>query len=60
MLARAAERAAGNPQFLRDLLAAAAAGDDALTETLEAAATAGSTGSTRATGRWSATPRCSA
>ena len=39
--ARARRRAAaGNPQFLRDLLAAAAAGDDALTETLEAAATA--------------------
>ena len=40
VLARAAERRGGNPQFLRDLLAAAAAGDDALTETLEAAATA--------------------
>ena len=40
VLARATDRAAGNPQFLRDLLAAAAAGDDALTETLEAAATA--------------------
>ena len=40
VLERAAERAAGNPQFLHDLLGAAAAGDEALTETLETAATA--------------------
>ena len=40
VLARAVERAAGNPQFLEDLLAAAVAGDEELTESLEAAATA--------------------
>jgi class 3 adenylate cyclase/tetratricopeptide (TPR) repeat protein len=39
-LALAAERSAGNPQFLRDLLASAAAGGEALSETVEAAATA--------------------
>ena len=40
VLALAAERSAGNPQFLRDLLASAAAGGGALSETIEAAATA--------------------
>ena len=40
VLALAAERSAGNPQFLRDLLASAAAGGGALTESIEAAATA--------------------
>ena len=40
VLALAAERSAGNPQFLRDLLATAGAGGEGLSETLEAAATA--------------------
>ena len=40
VLVGAAERSAGNPQFLRDLLASAAAGEHELSETLEAAATA--------------------
>ena len=40
VLALAAERSAGNPQFLRDLLASADADGEALTETIEAAATA--------------------
>jgi class 3 adenylate cyclase/tetratricopeptide (TPR) repeat protein len=40
VVSAAVERAAGNPQFLRDLLATAAAGGDGLSDTLEAAATA--------------------
>ena len=40
LLADAADRSAGNPQFLRDLLASAAAGEGGLSESLEAAATA--------------------
>ena len=36
----AVERSAGNPQFLRDLLRAAAAGDEELPDTIEAAAMA--------------------